>query len=565
MAIDAGENARAAWASGGKILLPWATYQTGIDWNESDTGAATGPDLGLYLRRLFLPLGRKDGVLHVALADTSAENIAWIRAALGPVQTVIVAKEALLAEIQRRFAPKLTEDSILALARATPSLSARQVITASQCALFCMLAVAVGASLFALSTDATWMIVAAVSLLFWLTVLFRAALALAGGRPNREAPPAASSQDAGLPLYTVVVPLYREAHMVPALSRSLSDLDYPRDRLQIIIAVEDDDVETVGAAELLSGVAPFEVVRVLPSHPRTKPKAANFALHFARGEFLVVFDAEDRPERDQLRKAVSEFRRQPRIAACLQARLVFDNHDSWIARQAALDYSVWFGFLLQGLDRLRIPMPLGGTSNHFRTSVLRAIHAWDPFNVTEDADMGIRLAAFGYRVSMLDSTTFEEAPEHIGDWIKQRSRWLKGYMQTWLVHSRCTSQFVGQAGLRGFFGFHLFIGGTVLSALLNPLLWAACIVSSTLGQSPSSHALEYVSFGGIIASNGLLTILAIAGSAWRGDGKLSPHGILVPLYWLLISVAAYRGLWQLITRPFHWEKTAHGVAGDRHD
>lgn len=293
----------------------------------------------------------------------------------------------------------------------------------------------------------------------------------------------------------------------------------------------------------------------------TRGKAANFALRFARGEFLVVFDAEDRPEPDQLRKAVSEFHRQPRATACLQARLVFDNRAHWIAIQSALDYSVWFGFLLQGLDRLDIPMPLGGTSNHFRTSVLRAIGAWDPFNVTEDADIGIRLAALGYRVSMLDSSTYEEAPELIGAWIKQRSRWLKGYMQTWLVHSRCTSTFVGQAGLRGFLGFHLFIGGTVLSALVNPILWTVCILAILFDRSPSTHALGYASASGIIASNSLLTFLAVAGSAWRGDGKLSLHGLWVPLYWLLISVAAYRGLWQLITKPFYWEKTAHGASG----
>jgi cellulose synthase/poly-beta-1,6-N-acetylglucosamine synthase-like glycosyltransferase len=285
-------------------------------------------------------------------------------------------------------------------------------------------------------------------------------------------------------------------------------------------------------------------VRVPPSFPRTKPKAANFALHLARGEFVVVFDAEDQPEPDQLRKAVAEFRRAPRATACLQARLVFHNRKRWIAAQAALDYSLWFGFLLQGLDRLGVPMPLGGTSNHFRTSVLRTICAWDPFNVTEDADIGIRLAALGYRVSMLDSTTFEESPEHVGAWIRQRSRWLKGYMQTWLVHSRRAPQFLRQTGMRGFVAFHLFIGGTVVSALVNPLLWLALVASAAFGEPDGLQRgqLEYISAGGLIVSNGILTILTMAASAWRSDGKFAPHGILVPLYWLLISVAAYRGI-----------------------
>jgi len=293
----------------------------------------------------------------------------------------------------------------------------------------------------------------------------------------------------------------------------------------------------------------------------TQGKAANFALHFVRGEFVVVFDAEDRPEPDQLRKAVAEFRRAPRTTACLQARLVFYNRKRWIAAQAALDYSLWFGFLLQGLDRLGVPMPLGGTSNHFRTSVLRAICAWDPFNVTEDADIGIRLAALGDRVSMLDSATFEEAPEQVGAWIKQRSRWLKGYMQTWLVHSRRAPQFLSQTGVRGFVAFHLFIGGTVVSALLNPILWLVFVASVVVGKSAALHfeQLEYVSAGGLMASNGVLMILTMAASTWRSDGKLAAHGVLVPFYWLLISVAAYRGLWHLVTRPFHWEKTTHGL------
>jgi cellulose synthase/poly-beta-1,6-N-acetylglucosamine synthase-like glycosyltransferase len=563
MAFEAVEDVCLAQAHAREILPFEAADQDGTDWNKSDTDAAPEANLSSYLNRLFLPLRREGGQLIVALANTGAENIAWLRAAYGPLRTISVPKEALLAEIRRRFASRLTEDSIFALATETPSLSARKVITSGQRAILCLLLLAIGASALVWTSDAAWTLVAAMSFVLWLTVLFRGVLALIGSGRNEKVPPLPGGQDANLPLYTVVVPLYREAHMIPALSRFLLDLDYPRDRLQIMIALEADDRETALAAATLSGVAPFEIVHVPPSHPRTKPKAANFALRFARGEFLVVYDAEDRPEPEQLRKAVGQFRRQPRATACLQARLVFDNRKRWIAIQSSLDYTVWFGFLLQGLDRLGIPMPLGGTSNHFRTSVLRAIHAWDPFNVTEDADVGIRLAALGYRVSMFDSTTYEEAPERVADWIKQRSRWLKGYMQTWLVHSRSSSAFVGQAGLRGFFGFHLFIGGTVLSALINPILWAACIASAVFAQSPSEHELGYISAGGVIASNGLLTVLAVAGSAWRGDGKLSAHGMLVPVYWLLISVAAYRGLWQLITKPFYWEKTVHSVSEPR--
>jgi cellulose synthase/poly-beta-1,6-N-acetylglucosamine synthase-like glycosyltransferase len=280
---------------------------------------------------------------------------------------------------------------------------------------------------------------------------------------------------------------------------------------------------------------------------------------------VVIYDAEDRPEPDQLRKAVSAFRRSDRTTACLQARLSFFNTDCWMPRLAALDYRLWFGLLLQGLDRLRVPMPLGGTSNHFRVAVLRAIHAWDPFNVTEDADLGIRLAALGYRVSMLDSTTHEEAPTHVSAWIRQRSRWLKGYMQTWLVHCRCAPLLIAQVGFGGFLAFQLFIGGAVLSALVNPILWAIFIVSSVfpvpIFDGASGRELGTIAGLGVIGSNALLTLLTVAGSRRTGADRPDAYGLTVTLYWLLVSVAGYRGLWHLIVKPFHWEKTEHGLAG----
>jgi len=256
-----------------EILPLAAADEDRSDWNKSDTDAAPESDLSFYLKRLFLPLRREGGQLIAATADTSAENIAWLQAAYGPVRVVGVPKGALLAEIQRRFESRLTEDSVFALARETPSLSARQIITPRQCAALCLLLLAIGASLFVWTVDAAWMLVAAMSLVLWLTVLFRTALALIGAGRNQHAPPVSGGRDANLPLYTVVVPLYREAHMIPALSRFLLDLDYPRDRLQIIVALEADDTETVLAAEALSGVAPFEVVRVPQSHPRTKPNS----------------------------------------------------------------------------------------------------------------------------------------------------------------------------------------------------------------------------------------------------------------------------------------------------
>lgn len=222
----------------------------------------------------------------------------------------------------------------------------------------------------------------------------------------------------------------------------------------------------------------------------------------------------------------------------------------------ALDYALWFDVLLPGLDRIGVPMPLGGTSNHFRTAILRAIGGWDAFNVTEDADIGIRLAQLGYGVSMVDSTTFEEAPTRLGVWLRQRSRWMKGYLQTWLVHMRDPVALARRTGLAGFLSFQLFIGGALVFALVTPPLWLAFLAGLLLadaGRAPD----PLISGSGLLASNLLLTWLAVLSPRRRGWSSLAPYGLTVVVYWAMISAAGYRGLWQLFTRPFFWEKTEH--------
>ncbi len=322
--------------------------------------------------------------------------------------------------------------------------------------------------------------------------------------------------------------------------------------------LEADDAQTIAAAAALRDCA-FEIVLVHDHGPRSKPKAETYAMQFALGEYLVIYDAEDRPEPDQLLKAVAAFRAGPRQLACVQARLNFYNADhNWLTRMFALDYALWFEMLLPGLDRIGLPMPLGGTSNHFRTAVLRAIGGWDAFNVTEDADIGIRLTQLGYRVSMIASTTFEEAPVSLGAWLRQRSRWLKGYMQTWLVHMRHPLALLRHAGPGGFLAFQLFLGGGVIFALANPLLWAAFLASVLLGWQAET-GFGHVPGASLLANNLLLTYLAIISPGRRGRGDLAPYGLTVIAYWAMVSLAGYRALCQLVTRPFFWEKTIHGV------
>ena len=288
-------------------------------------------------------------------------------------------------------------------------------------------------------------------------------------------------RDDELPVFTVLVPMFREPQMLPRLAESLRALDYPLGKLDIKLVLEAEDEETIAVAQTLGLEGVFEVIRVPPSQPQTKPKACNFALRFARGEYLVIYDAEDRPEPDQLRKVVETFRRAPPNTACLQCRLSYYNaSENWLTRMFTLDYALWFDLVLPGLERLGIPIPLGGTSNHFKIDVLRELHAWDPFNVTEDADLGIRLTQKGYRVGVVDSTTFEEASCRAGQWIRQRTRWIKGYMQTFLVHTRRPIRCCAPPGRSGFLGFVFFIGGTVLSGLLNPIFWTLYLLELEL-------------------------------------------------------------------------------------
>jgi glycosyltransferase XagB len=365
-----------------------------------------------------------------------------------------------------------------------------------------------------------------------------------------------AERNADLPVYSILVPVYREAGMIPQMARALAALDYPADKLDIWLVVEEDDTATRAAVR----AAGLRAIAVPAAAPRTKPKACNYALQFAGGEFVVVFDAEDRPEPDQLRKAVAAFRANPGVS-CFQARLAIDQASAWVSRMFAVDYALWFRTLLPGLDCLRAPIPLGGTSNHFRTAALIEAGAWDPFNVTEDADLGVRLARLGHRVAILDSTTWEEAPRRLAIWLRQRTRWMKGYMQTLLVHTRSPSRLAGELRPGGLLLLLTFLGGAVWSSLVNPLLWIVCI-GGALFSHQGAGVLEWlarVSGVTLLAANVLLAVLAMCQGGRRGGAGIAIV-LTYPLYWLLISAAAYRALWQLLRDPFRWEKTPHGAA-----
>jgi cellulose synthase/poly-beta-1,6-N-acetylglucosamine synthase-like glycosyltransferase len=368
--------------------------------------------------------------------------------------------------------------------------------------------------------------------------------------------------DHQLPVYTIIAALYREAKSVGPLMQAIDALDYPREKLQIILALEPNDLATRAAIARLGPMQHVQVLIASATGPQTKPKALNCALPFARGSFTAVFDAEDRPDPGQLRAALDAFRSRDTDIACVQASLCIDNNnkDSWLSRTFAAEYAGQFDVFLPGLAAMRMPLPLGGSSNHFRTAVLREVGGWDAWNVTEDADLGFRLARFGYRSVTFDSTTSEEAPIRFKAWLGQRSRWMKGWMQTWGVHMREPRRLWRQAGPRGFLALNIIVGGNVLTALAYPILVIELAAYLLTNFTVSLAPLHIATFTAGFAST---VVIGLMGLARRGRLRRGWVLALTPFYWGCLSIAAWRALGQLWCDPYRWEKTEHGLTDSR--
>ena len=524
-----------------------------------------------YSAALTMPW-KKEGTRTIfATARPGPESVLFARAEAGAdSDLVITSKFDILWALQRVFRETQTHRAVYDLAERDPEMSAQTTFTPIQMIIGYVLVTAIALGL-ALAPVGTLITITSVMALFYLgNFIFKGILVWVGGHnsglSNRliEAD-AALLRDEDLPVYTILVPMFREPEVLPILAHALRQLDYPLAKLDIKLVLEEGDDLTIDSAKALGLEGVFEIVRVPPSQPQTKPKACNYALRFARGDLLVIFDAEDKPEPNQLKKVVAAFNRYGAKVACIQCRLNYYNaNENWLTRLFTLDYSLWFDLMLPGLEKLNIPIPLGGTSNHFRIDVLRELNAWDPFNVTEDADLGIRLTQKGYRVGLVDSTTYEEANCSQSNWVRQRSRWIKGYMQTLLVHTRRPVHLYKTIGPLGVLGFIFFIGGTMLSGLLNPLFWgifAVWLVTQTAGFDVVFPApLLQISLLNLLLGNGIFIYLTMIAPVRRRWLNLVPYALTVFWYWVLMSIAAYKGLWQLLTNPFYWEKTQHGIS-----
>jgi cellulose synthase/poly-beta-1,6-N-acetylglucosamine synthase-like glycosyltransferase len=443
------------------------------------------------------------------------------------------------------------------LERFDPAYSARGELRLSQT----VVAAGFGLGMIALAFAAPVVERAISSLLLWLlfsaTIFLRIASAIAADA-SKPSPPLA---DADLPVYTVIVAMYREGAVIPKLVSALNAFDYPKSKLDIKLVIEAGDEETLGAIMAERLPPRFDVVIAPPGKPRTKPRALNVALDVARGDLVCVYDAEDEPAPDQLRRAAARFAEDPALDA-LQGKLTIANwRDCWLSFMFAVEYAALFELVNPGLSALELPVALGGTTNHFRAESLRRVGGWDAWNVTEDADLGLRLARFGARVGALDSETAEEAPNEFANWFRQRSRWQKGWMQTMIVHTREPLRYFRELGFKkGVAGLTLIVG-TVMTGLFGPFFLVEAIwrgFCESTSEAPVSRLADVYTY--ILTLTGVQAVIlpALVAMRRRGMREYARALIYMPLYYLLVSAATWVALYELIVRPFHWHKTAHG-------
>lgn len=450
-----------------------------------------------------------------------------------------------------------------ALFRSQPAMSARIVMTGWQ-GFVAGAAVSLGLTGLILSPAATLLGLHLVMTVFFFACVAMRVMAIPAGRRTAWGP-IASPHAGGLPTYTVLVTLYREAPVARQLVAALSRLRWPRSRLEIKFVCEADDGETIAALEALKLPPEYEIVLVPAGEPRTKPKALAYALAGATGSFAVIFDAEDRPHPDQLLEAYARFCRDDRQLACLQAPLVVSNAGrNALTAVFAIEYAGLFRALLPMLAHHELPAPLGGTSNHFRMEALRRVGGWDPYNVTEDADLGMRLYRLGYRVGTITRPTLEDAPDTAAIWMSQRTRWFKGWAQTWLVMMRNPLRLWQQMGPAAFVIAQLLMVGMLFSTLAHPLLIAFIgstvlfialhgYASATLAQV----ALFVVDCANVIGGYTAFVMLGHRVMTAHERRNVRGRWIHVPVYWVLMSVAAWKAVFELSRNPFFWAKTPH--------
>ena len=538
---------------------------TDLSHDPPDADLVRTEDLDTYLRFRILPWRRVGRLTAYVTADRKNASLALskLEPEIGFAFFLIVSRPAFDQAMLNVLGPTLAERA----ARRTPETFSVRTLGLRRYAFLGVVVLMLG--LFIRSPQhamaALGLLLLVLSVATGITRL--AALLFARERRNETKAPDGTvplAQRRPLPRVSLLVPLFKEAGILRQLLRGLERLDYPRALLDVKLLLEEADVETRRAITRVN-LPPWIKVLVLPGGaPQTKPRAMNLALDFCDGDVVGILDAEDRPDPGQLQSVAKALRDAPPDVACVQCQLTYFNaSENWITRCFQIEYSIWFDVLLRGWERLGLPIPLGGTSVYFRKAPLVALGGWDAHNVTEDADLGMRLARNGYRCAVVTSTTQEEASAQVTPWIRQRSRWLKGYMMTWLSHMRDPRLLWKDLGPKGFFGFQILFLGGAASYLAMPLFWAALMLTLLVGQSVyGPHMPEWALMAlGVSLVMGQGVMLAAAWVAlWRR--RMSRLALWVPtlvIYWTMGAAAAWKAVVELIAAPYFWDKTRHGV------
>ncbi|MGB7206691.1 MAG: glycosyltransferase, partial [Anderseniella sp.] len=506
-----------------------------------------GTGMAQLLRRGWVDIA---GANHVRLVTSIVSDPYHLPQGPSGMRVLYSDHQMIIDEVTRRYGDEIKQRATNRLAVLHPEMSAFKVMTAWQCIAGIFIIGLVMAGIWFRPELTSLITVIAFSTFFISVSCLKLFSIFAHGKV--QLPKGQILSDDQLPMYTLLVPLFQETSILKQTIGALRTLNYPRHKLDVKIIVEEDDHSTRKmVAQLVPGTG-FDIITVPRGSPQTKPRALNYALFFARGDLVTIYDAEDIPQPMQLRLAAQRFAEAPDEIACLQARLAYYNtRENWLTKQFSIEYASLFDLMLPMLARFQLPLPLGGTSNHFRLSALRETGGWDAWNVTEDADLGIRLARAGYQCEVLASTTFEEANCQLGNWFGQRARWLKGYMQTWLVHMRNPVRSIRELGFSGFFVSQLLIAGMIGSALLHPIFiaimvhhfWMLDLSSATFAEQIYNIIASAVFVLGYCAT----MIAGIKALYLRRLYILFPVVLTMPVYWLLISAGGWLALWQLIT------------------
>ena len=512
-----------------------------------------------YFALEIIPLKQNNNEVTLAVTNISAEVLQWtaINYAGCKVTYAITSSFDILWSLQKHFAKNDDEAARLALLKQSPEFSARKLISLPVKLLMIAIIAALEGAFYVQPQQSFVYFGWFVNVMCLASVLYKTVFYFMGRNRRKQH----ILPNENLPIYTVLVPLFREEKSIPRLLKCLQNLDYPKTKLDIKLVVEAADDITINAIKKAAPPQYMEIIKVPYSLPQTKPKACNYALLYARGEFVTIFDAEDDPDPTQLKKALAEFMQVGKELACVQAKLNYYNTEkNLLTRWFALEYATWFEAVMNGVELSNSPLPLGGTSNHIRVDVLKKLGGWDAFNVTEDADLGLRLAQFGYKIATINSVTMEEAPAKIMPWLKQRTRWLKGFLQTYFVHMRAPLKLIKNTGIQGFLILQFFFALPVLLLMLMPF-WVVFAASLEIPPMLNNFAfanfifctLIHIFMGYDVQKN----LRDYEGEKLFKAFPLFPI-LTMPVYWLLHLAASYMAVYQLITKPHYWNKTEHG-------